>query len=518
VRSWWRPAVSGVLAVAVALALTELAAGLVVGVPSLIDAVGSLLIPFVPPGLESWAIATFGTSDKAVLTAVTTVIALALGAVVGVRARDRSGTAVTAFGLAGGLGFLAAVAQPLTSVLATLISVVASAAIGLLLLRRLLAGAASPSSADREEPEPAVGSHPADPARRAFIAAGAGAAGAALILAVVGRGLLRSRRGPPITASELPRPVRAAPPPGPAAAFDGIEGLAPIVVPNDRFYRIDTALTVPRIDPERWRLRVHGMVEREYELTYDELLALPMVERYVTLACVSNEVGGDLVGNARWLGVPLVDVLDRAGVRDGATQLVGRAIDGWTAGFPTAAAFDGREALVAVGMNGEPLPARHGFPARLVVPGLYGYVSATKWLTELELTTLEAFDAYWVPRGWAKEAPVETQSRFDVPGRGARVPAGETVFAGVAWAPGRGIAGVEVRVDEGPWQPCEVSEPLSDDAWVQWRLRVPLPAGPHVAEVRATDGDGRVQVSRYTPPRPDGATGYDTLRLTAESS
>jgi hypothetical protein len=208
--------------------------------------------------------------------------------------------------------------------------------------------------------------------------------------------------------------------------------------------------------------------------------------------------------------------LERAGVRPGATQVVGRAIDGWTAGFPTEAALDGRDALVAVGMNGEPLPARHGFPARLVVPGLYGYVSATKWLTEIELTTLEAFDAYWVPRGWAKLAPIKTQSRIDVPRRDARVPAGATVFAGVAWAPHRGIDRVELRLDEGDWRDCELTEPLSEDAWVQWRLGVDLVPGEHRAEVRATDGAGAVQAARYVPPAPDGAEGYDTIRVTAD--
>jgi hypothetical protein len=233
---------------------------------------------------------------------------------------------------------------------------------------------------------------------------------------------------------------------------------------------------------------------------------MPMVERYVTLACVSNEVGGSLIGNAKWLGVPLADILDRAGPTDRAEQVVGRSVDGFTAGFPIELAHDGRDALVAVGMNDEPLPFEHGFPARLVVEGIYGYVSATKWLSEIELTSWD-FDGFWVPRGWAKEGPVKTQSRIDVPGRG-EVPAGRTVVAGVAWAQNRGIERVEVRVDGGDWIECELAAPISDGTWRQWRAVVELDPGEHVIEARATDATGTPQSAEYRPPQPDGATGY----------
>jgi hypothetical protein len=264
----------------------------------------------------------------------------------------------------------------------------------------------------------------------------------------------------------------------------------------------------PTVDVADWRLRVRGMVAREVVLTYDDLLGLPQMEQDVTIACVSNEVGGDLIGNARWQGVRLADVLDMAGVDPAASQIVGRSVDGWTAGFPTDVAFDGRDAMIAVAMNGEPLPVPHGFPARLIVPGLYGYVSATKWLAELELTTWEAFDGYWVPRGWAKEGPIKGQSRIDVPRRGADLVPGEVWVAGVAWAQRRGVARVEVQVDDDPWQDAELADELDVDTWRQWRWRWQATPGEHVLRVRATDGDGVTQSEQRVPVAPDGAEGW----------
>jgi DMSO/TMAO reductase YedYZ molybdopterin-dependent catalytic subunit len=291
-----------------------------------------------------------------------------------------------------------------------------------------------------------------------------------------------------------------------------IPGLTPIVVPNEDFYRIDTAIVIPRVAVDTWKLSFIGMVDNPYEITFDELMNEEMVERYVTLSCVSNEVGGGLVGNALWMGVPLTTLLERARPQAGAEQLVGRAVDGFTVGFPLEAAFDGREALVAVAMNGEALPLEHGFPVRLVVAGLYGYVSATKWLSEIELTTWDSFDAYWIPRGWSKEAPVKVQSRIDTPRNS--FPAGNKPIAGVAWAPNRGIARVEVSVD-GVWMDAELSEPLSKDAWVQWRLNYDFAPGEHELAVRATDGDGVVQGETPVPPAPNGAEGWHTVSVSA---
>jgi DMSO/TMAO reductase YedYZ molybdopterin-dependent catalytic subunit len=316
-------------------------------------------------------------------------------------------------------------------------------------------------------------------------------------------------------ATEIPQPVEPAPVPGLDASF-AIDGLTPVVVPNDDFYRIDTALITPSVDLAGWRLRVHGMVDKEVTLTFEELVQLPLIEQYVTIACVSNEVGGRLVGNAKWSGVRLSDVLEMAGVQPGATQVVPRSVDGWTAGFPTAWITDPahpRDALIAVKMNDAPLPAEHGFPARLIVPGLYGYVSATKWLAELELTTLESFDAYWVPRGWAKEAPILTQSRIDVPQGNASVKAGPVAVAGVAWAPDRGIEKVEVSVDGGDWQAATLATEIGPQTWVQWKWTWGATPGSHVLEVRATDGTGETQTAQQTPPPPDGARGHHRIAV-----
>jgi hypothetical protein len=280
------------------------------------------------------------------------------------------------------------------------------------------------------------------------------------------------------------------------------------VTSNGDFYRIDTALVTPQVDAGGWRLGLSGLVDRPFDLTYDELLRMDSVETPVTISCVSNEVGGDLVGNAVWQGVPLAALLDRAGVSPDAEQVVGRSVDGFTAGFPLADALDGRTALVAYAMNGEPLPAAHGYPARLVVAGLYGYVSATKWLREIELTTWDAFDGYWVPRGWSKTGPIKTQSRIDVPSGDVR--SGDVVVAGVAWAPGSGIEQVEVQVDDGPWLEAELGPVANDETWRTWRLHWDASEGRHRLRVRATDGAGVIQTADEQPPAPDGATGWHT--------
>jgi DMSO/TMAO reductase YedYZ molybdopterin-dependent catalytic subunit len=349
--------------------------------------------------------------------------------------------------------------------------------------------------------------------RRRFLVNSAAVVGVAAGSGVIGRMLLdRGRLGAVPQVGSIPQPVSTAPP-LPAGAALAVPDISPLITPNERFYRIDTALLVPRPRLDTWRLRVTGMVERPLELTYDELVAMPLHDQYVTIACVSNEVGGGLVGNALWRGVRLKDLLDRVGVDPSATQIVGRSVDGFTAGFPTAWALaDEREALVAVAMNGEPLPPDHGFPARLIVPGLYGYVSATKWLSEIELTTM-AFDGYWVPLGWAKDAPILTQSRIDTPRDGATPAAGRVPIAGVAWAPDRGISGVEVQVDEDGWRPAQLSTPLNDATWVQFVYRWEATSGEHTLRVRATDGDGVVQTDERSRPDPDGARGHHTIRV-----
>ncbi|HYL40772.1 MAG TPA: molybdopterin-dependent oxidoreductase, partial [Candidatus Binatus sp.] len=350
--------------------------------------------------------------------------------------------------------------------------------------------------------------------RRRLLIRGGGLAAASIAAVAVGR-WLTGRTAAPAAAASFPAPkVPATLPAGADLATTDLTaaGLSPIVVPNDQFYRIDTALLVPNVDVSSWTLRVHGLVDREVNLTYDQLVQLPIVEQYVTIACVSNEVGGNLVGNASWRGVPLRTVLDMAGVQAAATQLVGTSVDGFTVGMPVSWVMDpSRVPLIAIGMNGQPLPRVHGYPARLIVPGLYGYVSATKWLTDLELTTLAAFDAYWVRLGWAKEAPILTQSRIDVPQSGSTVRAGQIAIAGVAWAPDRGIERVEVSIDGGPWQPATLSAAIDEATWVQWLVVWNGSTGDHEVKVRATDGTGTVQSADETTPFPDGARGYHTI-------
>ena len=323
---------------------------------------------------------------------------------------------------------------------------------------------------------------------------------------------------PPTTQAPPPTAQAVAPPPARnrAGYYDNtVTGISPIVTPNSDFYRIDTALVVPSVDVNNWELSISGMVNNPYTMTFRELIDMGLVETPVTLSCVSNKVGGHLVDNAVWRGVPLADVLNRAGMKNGATQIVGRSVDNWNSGFPTEYAFDGRVALVAVAMNGEPLPREHGFPVRLVIAGLYGYVSATKWLEEIRLTTWEGFDSYWVPRGWAKRGPIKTQSRIDVPRRGASVRAGRVAVAGVAWAPTRSIERVEVQIDDGPWVSAELSNNMSVNSWRQWVYAWDATPGKHRVRCRATDGTGSTQTSEQRPPAPDGATGWHTIEVTA---
>ncbi len=333
------------------------------------------------------------------------------------------------------------------------------------------------------------------------------------------------RSAPTTTEAAAPPPTTQAPPPPTTQApapqrnragyYDNtVNGISPIVTPNSDFYRIDTAIVVPSVDVNSWELSISGMVDRPYKMNFAELVGMGLVETPVTLSCVSNRVGGNLVDNAVWRGVPLADVLNRAGVQRGATQIVGRSVDNWNSGFPTEYAFDGRVALVAVAMNGEPLPREHGFPVRLVIAGLYGYVSATKWLEEIRLTTWEGFDSYWVPRGWAKRGPIKTQSRIDVPRNSARVRAGRVAIAGVAWAPTKSIEGVQVQVGNGPWVNADLSNNLSVNSWRQWVYAWDARPGSYKIRCRATDGTGYTQTSEIRPPAPDGATGWHTIDVT----
>ena len=509
-----RAAIGGATAVLAALGTSELLAGILPGATSLVAAVGQVIVDNQPAGAKDVAVALFGTNDKLALEIVIVLVGLAIGAGLGILAVRRYALAAVGFGAFGVLGFVAALGDPDASPAIVAVSAAVSVGVGLWVLGWLVSPESSKAAGVAAgTPDQASATMP-DWSRRSFMVRTATVGVAAIVAGIGGRLLLERQRSPGGPAIALPPATGVATPPD--AGMDlstTVTGLTPLVMPNDDFYRIDTALLYPTPSTADWTLRIHGLVDRETTLTWDELLGLPMFEQYVTIACVSNEIGGDLVGNAKWTGVKLREVLALAGVQSSATQLVGRSVDGWTAGMPTAWIMDpAREPMIAVQMNDEPLPPVHGFPARLIVPGLYGYVSATKWLAELELTTLESFDGYWVPLGWSKEAPILTQSRIDTPRIGQSVAAGRVPVAGIAWAPDRGISKVEVAVD-GQWREARLARPISDTTWVQWVLDWDAPPGSHTIAVRATDGTGALQEERRTPPAPDGARGWHSITV-----
>jgi DMSO/TMAO reductase YedYZ molybdopterin-dependent catalytic subunit len=496
----WRLAFAGVVSVAAAIGIGELAAGLIAGIPSPIASIGRGIVALQPPGAKDFVASLFGTNDKLALETFIVVVALALGATFGVllsRRRDVAALIIAGFAT---LAFFGSLGDPDVTVALAVAAAGVETLVGIWVFNRLVTLASEPSR---------LSSMP-DWSRRALLIQGGAIAVGSVVGSVIGRSLLEGQRKPVV--GTLPQPGKVATLPN--GADLGIPGETPIVVPNDQFYRIDTAIvTVPNVDVATWSMNVTGMVDHPLTLTYDQLIQLPIIEQYVTIACVSNLVGGDLVGNALWRGVPLRTVLDMAGVQNGATQLVGRSVDRFTVGMPTEWVMDeSRVPMIAIGMNGEPLPRVHGYPARLIVPGLYGYVSATKWLAELELTTLEAFDAYWIPLGWAKEAPILTQARIDVPHNGANLDPGQVAIAGVAWAPDRGIARVEVAIN-GEWHEARLSTPISKATWVQWLYDWAPTSGVYTIEVRATDGTGEVQTADHSEPAPDGARGHHTIKV-----
>jgi DMSO/TMAO reductase YedYZ molybdopterin-dependent catalytic subunit len=512
--SW---AVAGMSSAAVAIGVGEVVAGLF-GSTSAIAAVGALVIALQPPGGKDLMTSLFGTNDKLALEIMVFIGGVLLGAVIGLLGQRDRRLAYGAFVFAGVVGLFLILQDPLEDTLSGVVTIGAAVAAGLASFM-WLTDMIQPRAVTPPRPKSAAASR--TPAalqmpRRAFLAIGATFVAAGAVLSVIGRFLGSQVPAQATTPVAVPEPARTLGP-VPSGADFGIEGLTPIVIDNDDFYQIDTRLGTPQIDASTWSLRIHGMVDNEVTLTYQQLLAMTLMEQYVTIACVSNEVGGHLVGNAKWTGVNLNSVLAMAGVQPGATQVIGRSFDGWTSGFPTDhLSGAGKDAIIAVLMNDEPLPARHGFPARVIVPGLYGYVSATKWITEIELNTLEAFNAYWVNLGWAKEGPILTQSRIDLPRSGQGVTASQVQVAGVAWAPTRGISKVEIDVDEDEnWRQCTLSAPLSTYTWVQWQTTLGVPPGRHTIRVRATDGTGIVQDSRVTPPAPDGARGYHTVSFSA---
>ncbi len=513
VKSRWSDALAGVAAAAVALGVAELIGVLVSPRATPLVAVGGVVIDVVPESVKALAIRLFGTYDKVALLIGTGILLAGFAALIGQAARRSIWYGYLGIALLGAVGAAAALTRTGATFLWALPSVLGAAAAALTLWLLLRPVPIQPVPTNAAEPDDSSPPAPPLAGRRGVLKAALAAIGVASVAGVVGRALAQ-RRGVQEARSQVVLPsISGRPAIAPPEA--DVAGLA-YTTSNDTFYRIDTALVVPQVDPESWTLTIGGRVRRPMTLSFDDLLRRPMIERYVTLACVSNEVGGDLIGNARWLGVPVKDLLDEAGPEAGADQVVSRSVDGFTAGTPTAVLTDGRDAMIAIGMNGEPLPVSHGFPARMVVPGLYGYVSATKWLAELELTTFADFDAYWIRRGWAEQAPIKTQSRIDVPRSGDTVPAGPVVVGGVAWAQHRGISAVEVSVDGGIWQPATLAATVSIDTWRLWSWNWDATPGRHRLAVRATDNAADVQTSAVASPFPDGATGWHTIDVSVE--
>ncbi|MBN9606786.1 MAG: molybdopterin-dependent oxidoreductase [Actinomycetales bacterium] len=497
-RRW--AALSGIVAAACYLAITEVIALLVPSGSALL-AVGSFVIDIVPRPIKEMAIELFGFADKAVLLGSLGIAVVVGAAVAGLLELWRPPLGAILLGLVG----FSTVAPVVTRAGASALSAIgpalgaAAAVIVLGLLVRRLRGW-STAAADG-------GQSGLD--RRGFLRLLGVTAAASGVVALGSRAVSAATSSIQAARQALSLPAPASTVDVPAGAELEVDGLSRLFTPNAEFYRIDTALSAPRVDPETWRLRVTGKVGQEVELSFDDLVAMGLDEYVITLTCVSNVVGGELVGNARWLGVPLRDVLARAVPDADADMVLSRSVDGYTASTPLEACTDPeRDAILAVAMNGEPLPVEHGFPVRMVVPGLYGYVSATKWVEELKVTRFDEDEAYWTPRGYAARAPIKMSSRIDTPTTERAIEAGPTVIAGMAWAQHTGIGQVEVSIDDGPWTPTRLSKPINSDTWVQWALDWEPEAGSHFVAVRAIDTEGNLQVEERQPIAPGGSTGW----------
>lgn len=501
------PAAIGVVSAAFGVAVAELLAAAVRPESGPLVAVGGAIIDATPTPVKEFAVRELGTYDKPVLLGSIGLVLALFTAVVGILAVRRRFVAVAGAAVFGVAGGFAAISRPSSTAFDPVPSLLGAVVAGATLLFLL-----------RVAYRPAPASAPAAPApsgpptlvrvdRRAFLRSASLVAGGAVV-AGGGAELIKRSRGGAIAESRdaIRLPAAAQPLTSPP--------MAGYSTPNADFYRVDTALTIPRIDVGTWSLRIHGMVGQEASLSFADLLDRPLIERDITLNCVSNEVGGPYIGTARWLGVPLAPLLKELGIKPGADQVVARSVEGMSIGTPVETVLDGRDTMLCVGMNGEPLPLVHGFPVRMLTPGLYGYAGACKWLNEIEVTTFAAFDAYWVKRGWGARGPVKTASRIDKPQPFVQLKAGAQTIAGVAWKQHSGIKAVEVRVDDGAWQQAELLPTPSVDTWVQWRLPWDAEPGLHSLTVRATDAAGEVQTEQRVTPFPDGATGWHNITVT----
>ncbi len=501
--AWLSGAIAGLSGVAIA----DLTAWFVAPAGAPIPAVGSAIIDLLPAALVNWGKETLGTADKPILLVIVFLGVIALCGLAGVLELRRPYAGGAVFGGVAVIGLLAVLTSAQASIGAVLPTVL-GLLVGYLLLRAMI------ERLRRWQPRRAM---PDDEvrqsARRIFLTWLVALGVVSAAGAIAGRVLTTAAGAAQDARSRLKLPTPVKTDPVPSGAELGIDGLSTYITPNDDFYRIDTALQVPSLDTADWSLTITGMVEKDVTISWSDLIAKPLVEHVATLTCVSNEVGGDLIGNATWLGYPIRELLAQARPKAGADMVLSLSEDGWTAGTPLSALTDpNRMALLAVGMNGEPLPVEHGYPVRMVVPGLYGYVSATKWVREMKVTTFATDQGYWTPLGWSAKGPVKTGSRIDVP-RKRHVDAGQVVVAGVAWDQHTGISKVEVGID-GAWNEAQLAGEASADTWRQWVYRWDATPGSHQVAVRATNADGQVQTADSAPPAPDGATGWHTVTIT----
>ncbi len=502
----WPAALAGFASVAAGLGAAELVATVLAPAASPFVVVGSFVIDLSPGWLKEFVIGVFGTADKLVLLICVGLLVAVLAAIAGVLEQLHPPMGRLLILVVGATGIAIAATRANATWTWALPSATALV-VGVIVLRimiRRLAG--------RFAEGDARGLAAQD--RRSFLIFAGAMTLAGIVAAVAGRVATRA-----IQSVDAARRMFTLPPPAVAAAAVSqgaalnVPGIAPLVTANSDFYRIDTAILVPAVDPATWSLKIYGLVEKEVTLSFDELLALELEENYTTLACVSNSVGGDLIGNALWLGYPIRKLLAQANPGSAADMVLSRSIDGFTAGTPLSALTDDRNAILAVGMNGEPLPAEHGFPVRMVVPGLYGYVSATKWVTELKVTRFADDVGYWTPLGWSARGPVKLSSRIDTPRGGKSIGAGSTVIAGVAWSQHVGVSRVQVRVDDGAWKDATLADAISIDTWRQWSIPWTATSGQHTLTVRATDANGTRQTAAVADVIPDGATGLHRITV-----
>ena len=499
-------ALAGLVGGLAGLAIAELVAWAIAPLGSPLAAAGQWVISVLPAPLINFGKDSLGTADKPILIVIVALVVLIVAVLAGISEYRRVASGLIIYVLLAAVGLFTVSTQQgvaWNDYLPTVIGL----GVGYLVLWFVISRLRYWLPARRD----AEAGTAYD--RRSFLLM-SGALGGLSVIGLVGGRMLSGAKAAVATARnsvQLPSPTNTVK--VPAGADYDIDGLSPYVIPNEDFYRIDTALSVPSVNPDTWVLKVVGMVDNPISISFADLLAKPMVEHMATLTCVSNEVGGNLIGNALWLGYPIRDLLAEAKPQAGADMLLSRSVDGFTAGSPLSVVLDeNRQSLVAVGMNGKPLPAEHGFPARLVVPGLYGYVSATKWVTELKVTTFDADQGYWTPLGWSAKGPIKLESRIEVPTSGS-VDAGTVAVAGVAWDQHVGINKVEVQVDNGRWNTAELAPVTGPDTWRQWKWAWPATSGQHTLTVRATNASGEVQTSALAQPAPNGASGWHQIEV-----